>query len=56
MDFGSWQKSQKAHRTFIEEEKTEYKGKIRKAKIFVDAEEEYVKPDPRDNIFCTFNP
>jgi protein-tyrosine phosphatase len=51
MDFQSWTKGQKAHSVFLQEEKTEYRGKIRQPKIFVDAEIEYVKPDPRMNVF-----
>ncbi len=51
MDFKSWSTSKKAHTVFLEEEKIHYGGRKRKKKIFVEAEVEEKKVDPRDNIF-----
>ena len=45
MDYGAWRSSKRCHRNFREEERQDYRGKVRKAKIFVDAEEEEEAPD-----------
>ena len=51
MDYGAWRSSKRCHRNFREEERQDYRGKVRKAKIFVDAEEEEEVFDPTDNVF-----
>eukprot|EP00520_Triparma_pacifica_P018072 CAMPEP_0118642734 /NCGR_PEP_ID=MMETSP0785-20121206/5992_1 /TAXON_ID=91992 /ORGANISM="Bolidomonas pacifica, Strain CCMP 1866" /LENGTH=571 /DNA_ID=CAMNT_0006534303 /DNA_START=137 /DNA_END=1849 /DNA_ORIENTATION=- len=51
MDYKAWRSSKAAHRHFVKEEKEDYYGKPRKAKIFVDAMDDEEILDPKDNIF-----
>ena len=51
MDYKAWQTSRRTHKSFQDEEKTDYLGKVRKKKIFVTVEEEEPVLDPKDNVF-----
>ena len=51
MDFKNWRDARRTHKNFVEEEKLDYMGKVRKRKIFVTVEEDKPPMDPRDNVF-----